>query len=204
MAKISFESLVPEILPEVPGCMDTLIIHALRQAAEQFLTDSTAWRMTLDPQFVINGMGEYDIEVPYSYTRAVKLIWVEIDEHRVTLISDGHRVRPDGKKYCCMDAFGKSMIIAPTPTQKEPLTMRVALSILPTTVALDDTVIWQMYDALLNGAVARLQMMEGQEWSNPASGAQKEMLFREAIMKAKRRADNNGGSANRTVRYGGI
>jgi hypothetical protein len=82
--------------------------------------------------------------------------------------------------------------------------MRVALSILPNTVALDDTVIWQMHDAILNGAVARLQMMEGQEWSNPTAGAQKEMLFREAIMKAKRQADNNGGSANRTVRYGGI
>ena len=204
MAKISFESLVPEILPEVPGCMDTLIIRALRQAAEQFLTDSTAWRVTLDPQYVINGTDEYDIEVPYSYTRAVKLIWVEIDGHRVTPISDGQRVRPDGKTYCYMDAFGKSIIVAPTPTQKDLFVMRVALSILPNTVALDDTVIWQMHDAILNGAVARLQMMEGQEWSNPTAGAQKEMLFREAIMKAKRQADNNGGSANRTVRYGGI
>ncbi len=204
MANITFASLVSEILPEVPGCTDTLVIRALRRTAEQYLTDSQEWRVTLDEQPLIAGMSEYDVEVPYSYTKAVRIIWAEVDGKRISQVSDGQQVRSDSNIYCHLDGYGKTVIVKPEPTQAAKLQLRVALSILPNTAALTDTVIYGMYDPLLHGALARLQMMSGQEWSNPQAGAQNEMLFREAVAKARGHANNNGGSAVRKMRYGGI
>lgn len=204
MAKITFESLIPEILPEVPGCMDSMILRALRQAAEQYLTETQEWRVNLDKQPIIAGMSEYDIDVPYSYTKVVRIIWAEIDGKRIDQVSDGQQVRSDSKIYCHLDGYGKTLTVKPEPEQRAELQLRVALSILPNTVMLDDTVIYNMYDPLIQGALARLQLMDGQEWSNPQAGAQNELFFRQAISKARGQANNNGGSAVRKMRYGGI
>ncbi len=60
----SFDSLITEVLPYVPGCPDSLIETNLRSATIELCEKSKAFTFDLDPLNSISGEYEYEFDQP--------------------------------------------------------------------------------------------------------------------------------------------
>jgi hypothetical protein len=60
----SYESLVKEILPYVPGCPDSVVESNLRAATIEFCEKTKAYTYDVDPITTISGVYEYDFDQP--------------------------------------------------------------------------------------------------------------------------------------------
>ena len=74
----SFESLLPEIIPVVPGCTDTLIEQNIRAATIELCEKTEVYQLELDPVTTVQNIFEYDLEPP-SGTSVHKIIWMTYD-----------------------------------------------------------------------------------------------------------------------------
>ena len=70
----SYESLIKEILPYVPGCPDSVVESNLRAATIEFCEKTKAFVQDLDPITTISGIYEYDLEPPAD-TAVHKIMW---------------------------------------------------------------------------------------------------------------------------------
>jgi hypothetical protein len=59
-----YESLLPEIIPMVPGCPDTLIENNIRAAVIELCEKAAVLQAELDPITTVAGVYEYDLEPP--------------------------------------------------------------------------------------------------------------------------------------------
>ena len=64
MAKVSYETLFPDILPVVPACPDSLIERNIRSAVIEFCEKTGIYQAELDPLTTVSGIYEYDLEPP--------------------------------------------------------------------------------------------------------------------------------------------
>ena len=72
---ILYESLLPELIPMVPGCPDSLIETNIRSAVIELCEKSGVYQAELDPVTTVAGLYEYDLEPP-SNTVVQKILWV--------------------------------------------------------------------------------------------------------------------------------
>ena len=82
----SFDSLVKEVLPYVPGCPDTLVENHLRSATIDFAERSKAYVLDLDPITTVSGVYEYDFDQP-SGTEVHQILWMTYDGNDMDPIS---------------------------------------------------------------------------------------------------------------------
>ena len=82
----SFESLVKDVLPYVPGCPDSLIQTNIRSAAIELCEKSKAFTFDLDPITTISGEYEYEFDQP-SGTEVHQILWATYDGNDLDPIS---------------------------------------------------------------------------------------------------------------------
>ena len=71
---ITYETLLPEILPMVPGCPDTLIESNIRAAVIELCERANVYQVELDPLTTVSGIFEYDLETPQD-TSVRRILW---------------------------------------------------------------------------------------------------------------------------------
>ena len=74
----SFDSLITDVLPYVPGCPDSLIELNIRAAAIELCEKSKAFTFDLDPITTISGTYEYEFDQP-SGTDVHQILWATYD-----------------------------------------------------------------------------------------------------------------------------
>ena len=109
MAKVTFESIVPDILPSVPDCTDLIIIRAIRRASEEFLSKSLMWRVNLDDHNVTLGLADVELEVPSKDLRICQLKSASIADQDIPQISDGQKPPNNTKTFCSLIDFGRTL-----------------------------------------------------------------------------------------------
>ena len=69
-----WSNLYPDLLPVAPGCPDPLLEKLVRIAAIEFLRRTRAWVEWLDPVMSVQGLTEYDFDLPAGadVTRVVR------------------------------------------------------------------------------------------------------------------------------------
>ena len=72
---ISYESLLPSILPIVSGCPDTLVENNIRSAVIELCEKASVYQAELDPLTTVGNIYEYDLEPP-SGTTVQKILWI--------------------------------------------------------------------------------------------------------------------------------
>ena len=72
---ISYEALLPDILPMVSGCPDTLVRNSIRAAVIELCERASVYQTELDPVTTVANIYEYDLEPP-SGTSVQKILWV--------------------------------------------------------------------------------------------------------------------------------
>ena len=71
----TYESLLPDIIPMVQNCPDSLIESNIRSAVIELCEKSGVYQAELDPITTVSGIYEYDLEPPAD-TAVHKIMWV--------------------------------------------------------------------------------------------------------------------------------
>ena len=209
---IPYEALLPEILPMVPGCPDTLIENNIRSAVIEFCQKSEAYQLELDPITTVKGIYEYDLEAP-SGTTVDKILWMthngkDLEPITSTLLEQRipkWREESNVPAYFIQQSSGVvNLAPVPSTTVVASTSVRVVLKPTYTSASCDDDVMNDYRDAIINGTLFRLLRMPNKEWSDFSSAGVYGQLFNQGVEDAKRRARQADTAVARKVKYGGM
>jgi hypothetical protein len=210
----SYESLLPEIIPMVPGCPDTLIENNIRAAVIEFCEKSEAYQQELDPVTTVANIYEYDLEPP-PQTSVCKILWAthlgeEIEAITTALLEQREPKWRDSNYAGRPKYFVKQnpstfwLVPVPNLTQVSSTIIRAVLKPTYTSTACDDGVMSDYREAIINGALFRLLRMPSKDWTDYAGAQVYGSLFNEGLVYAERKARQGDVRVSRKVAYGGV
>lgn len=210
----TYESLLPEIIPMVPGCPDTLIENNIRAAVIEFCEKSEVYQQELDPVTTVANIYEYDLEPP-SQTLVHKIVWVSYDGEEIepvttALLEQREPKWRDSNYYGTPNYFVKQtqstfwLVPVPNETKVSSTIVRAVLKPTYASTAADDEIMTDYRDAIINGTLFRLLRMPSKDWTDYAGAQVYASLFAEGIVNAERRARQADVRVSRKVKYGGV
>lgn len=181
---------------EAHGAPDFVIERAIRESAIEFCVKTDAYRLEPETVQIIAGIDEYDLTIPNG-TELNHII--DIYRNRETLRPVSYsrllEVQGDGTQKAKPRYYAQRdntvFYVAPVPSEKESL--KVLYSVKPTSssTTIPDTIGLEYREAIVHGAIFRLQMMSDQPWSNMGAAQSNKGLF-----------DQRTAQVVREVRYG--
>ena len=217
---IEFETLLPDLIPMVPGAPDSLIISQIRAAAIDFCEKSEVYNVDLERLTTIPNIFEYELPLPKHTTchRIMQVAYQGRDLEPISNLLLDQR-KPDWRnKTGTPEYFVKQrsnyIWLAPVPSQLEPISTHVRACLKPVHDA-QGIVDWMMNDYrddIVNGTLFRLLRMPSKAWSDEIrSGANKAApsnmygaLYQEGINAAKLRSRQADMAVARKTRYAGV
>ena len=203
----SFESLVKDVLPYVPGCPDSLIQTNIRSAAIELCEKSTAFTFDLDPITTISGEYEYEFDQP-SGTDVHQILWATYDGHDLDPISPRSLELnyPDwrdktGTPTVYLQKTVNTFWLVPVPNDGKELLINVALKPTRTTNNIDTEFSNTYRDGIIYGTIFRLLRIPQKEWTAPIASADYFNLFQAEISDAELRGRGGNIGVKRTVKY---
>jgi hypothetical protein len=211
---ILYESLLPEVIPMVPGCPDTLIENNIRSAAIEFCEKTGVYQAELDPLTTVANIYEYDLEPP-SGTVVHKVMWVvhegvDLEPISTNLLEQRlpkwrNRDNAGTPQYFVKNSQSLFWLVpVPQATSPSSTVLRVQLKPTHTSTACDDDVMTDYREAIINGALTRLLRMPSREWTDYNGASVFNSLFAQGVQDAERRARHADEGVARKVNYGGI
>jgi len=209
---IAYETLLPEIIPMVPGCPDTLIENSIRAAITELCEKAGVWQEEIQFSTVA---GQYD----YTLTTPTDSI-----VHKVmTVIHKGVELEPISSilleqrkpKWRETDYYGtpeywlyesSQLRLVPVPSDSETNSTIARVQLKPTVGSTEttDRLIVDYRDIIVNGAIYRLLRMPLREWTDYAGAQVYGTLFNQDVIAAERRARQADTGIARKVKYGGL
>jgi hypothetical protein len=208
---IPYEALLPEILPMVPGCPDTLVENTIRSAVIEFCQKTEAYQLELDPVTTVKNIYEYDLEAPNG-TTVEKILWIthkgkDLEPITSTLLEQrlpNWRQSAGVPLYYIQQSSGL-VHVAPIPTSTDVGSTIVKAVLKPTynSASCDDDVMNNYRDTIINGTLFRLLRMPNKEWADLSAAGVYGQLFNQGVETAERRARQGDTAVSRKVKYGG-
>ena len=208
---ISYESLLPEILPMVPGCPDSLVENSIRSAVIELCERAEVYQQELDPITTVKNIYEYDLEPP-SGTAVDKILWVthqgkDLEPTTTTLLEQR---LPDWRNENNVPLYfiqqnSSVFHLAPVPstTIVGSTIVRAVLKPTYTSTGCDNDVMNDYRDTIINGTLFRLLRMPSKDWTDLAAAGVYGQLFNSGVDMAERRARRADTAVSRKVKYGG-
>ena len=211
---ITYESLLPDILPMVPGCPDTLIENNIRSAVIELCEKSGVYQAELDPVTTVNGVYEYDLEAP-AQTAVHKIMWAihegkDLEPISTNLLEQRKPKWRDTDYQGTPEYYIKQsqslfwLVPVPSVTKPASTILRVQLKPTQTSTACDDDVMNDYKDAIVAGALFRLLRLPSKDWTDYTGAQVYGSLFNEHLANAERRARHADEGVARKVKYGGL
>lgn len=187
----------------MPGCSEPLAAQAVLDAAITFCEDSLAVREVLDPQTLQAGLDQYELSAPSSQ-EVVRVLNVWVDNQLLRPVPAeqvDYAARQDGPPthyYVLRQDEVLTLQLYPTPITSGVLSAEVALRPTreATQVATDLYTYW--LDAVLAGALARLLVLPGASFANPASAVHQ--MGRLAVLTGRARIEGTRGRLRSSLR----
>ena len=205
----SFESLVKDVLPYVPGCPDSLIQTNIRSAAIELCEKSKAFTFDLDPITTISGEYEYEFDQP-SGTEVHQILWATYDGNDLDPISPRSLELnyPDwrditGTPTVYLQKTVNTFWLVPVPNDGKELLVNVALKPTRTTNNIDTEFSNTYRDGIIYGTIFRLLRIPQKEWTDPIASADYFNLFQAEIADAELKGRGGDTGVKRTVKYNG-
>ena len=209
----TFESLLPDVLPNVYGCSDPVAIAAIRSSAIDFCTKSEVYQQELDPVTTVAKIYEYDLEPPKNAV-VHKILWLINDGEKLEPVSTGllEQRLPDWRdkanagipKYFVQQSQ-TLFYLAPMPatTKVESVLLRAVLKPTADALLLDDEIINNHKDAIVSGALFRLLRTPAKVWTDYQAAQMYAALYAEGVKEAENKARSSNTPIARSVKYGG-
>ena len=208
----SFNSLVKEVIPYVPGCPDTLILNNLRSATIELCEKSKAFVFDLDPITSISGVYEYDFDQPTG-TDVHQILWATYDGEDLDPISPRSLEvnYPDWKDKSSipqvyLQKTPNTFWIAPIPSSTKTSAIQLSVALKPTRSSnnIDTTFSNDYRDGIIYGTLYRLLRIPAKDWTDPAAARDYLSLFNEEVKQAELRGRGGDLGVKRLVKYRGV
>jgi hypothetical protein len=209
-----YESLLPEIIPMVPGCPDTMIENHIRSAVIDLCERAPVLQVELDPITTIAGTFEYDLEPPTD-TVVHKLLWAvhngsTLDPISTDLLEQRKPGWRDKSERGTPEYFVKVsqslMWLVPVPfvTQASSTIVRAQLKPTHTSDSADDELMSDYRDTIVNGALFRLLRLPSKPWTDMNAARVYGTMYGEGVAAADLKSRHADTRIVRKVAYGGI
>lgn len=177
-----YSDLVDQVSIHLEHCPRVAIIDSLRHVAIEFCRRTGCWVESLTLESPANE-AVLQADLPLQ-SRICRTLQLSAEKDSAHAIGD---VQTDG-----------TIVLDEPFTTDTTLYLRVSLA--PSTQSLDapEVLFEDWADAMVSGAVARLQMQPGREWSQPNMAAAHQQRFEQGIDEAKT------ASAHRSMRTGRV
>lgn len=187
---VTWASFYPYVQPHVPGCPEIVIENHLQEAAAEFCQISEVWRYDIDKDYTSKNTAEYDIEVP---TRAIleDILVLYIDGLPCTRVSDKHFDFPSqtttGRPSYFTIYQDTQVRFYPTPDAKYEFEGVGVLKPSLSATGVEEFIYETHGRSIACGAISKLAMIPGKEWTNPELAAYYKAKFYQHANDAKGR-----------------
>jgi hypothetical protein len=169
MAK-TWDNFFPYVQPHVPGCPEIIIQTHLQEAAAEYIARSELWRFDIDSDFTSKNTSDYEIDVP---TDAVleNILTLFVNGTPVNRVTDRHfhiSNTADTSAPTSFSIYQDSQIrFFPTPDRKYTFEGVGVLKPSLSATGVEDFIFETHGRSIACGAIWRLTIIPGKEWSNP-------------------------------------
>ena len=169
---LSIDELFPRVLPYVPGCSEPLARQAILDSAIAFCETTSILNQTLDAFNTVSGLVSYDLESPNRQMKVARILSVTVDgkeihgtfSEDVPMLQD-REGRPTSFYTTRIDSEFV-LNLHPTPDDRYPVVVTVALSPVITATSLENDLVNVWSDAIVEGAIARIAKVPNQPFSS--------------------------------------
>ena len=208
----SFDSLMKEVLPYVPGCPDTVVENALRSSTIELCEKAAVYTKELDPITTVAGSYEYEFGQPIG-TKVDKILWAIYNGQDLEAISP-RGLEAQNPKWRDNTSTPRHFIqqspdlfwLVPIPdtTLAGGVVMNVSLKPSRTSNNISTQVSDDYRDGIIFGALYRLLRMPARDWSDAMAASDYAGLFRQSVQEAEIKARRADIGIGRKVSYSGI
>tara|TARA_Y100000748_G_scaffold293015_1_gene282101 strand:+ start:468 stop:1157 length:690 start_codon:yes stop_codon:yes gene_type:complete len=213
MATVKYEDLLPDIIPMVPGCTDTLIENTIRNTVIELCEKSEVYQAELDPVDTVANTYEYDFEPPTG-TVVHKILWATYDGNDLEAVSSSLLEEREPKwrestyvgtpTYFIKQTSSQFWLVPiPSVTKVGSTIVRAIIKPTHTSTACEADVMNDFRDAIVNGTLFRLLRIPNKDWSDLTGAEVYAQLWQEGLSFADRKARFADSPVARKVKYGG-
>ena len=209
---VSYEALLPEILPAVQNCPDSTIEQHIRSAIIDMCEKTEIYQLELDPVSVVANIFDYDLEPP-SGTVVHRIRHATFNGESLEPISSGllEQRKPrwrdeNGTPEYFIKQGQSTFWLAPVPdaSQTNAVLLRAILKPTHTSTSCDDFIMNDFRDAIVNGALTRLLRIPSRDWTDYTAASVYNSLYNEHLAAIAKRAKEADSPVIAKVRYGGL
>ncbi|WP_328186901.1 hypothetical protein [Marinobacter sp. OP 3.4] len=172
---MKWSDLFSRVMPHVPGCPEMMVEDALRDTAIKFCRDSHLWREQIMDLYLSPGIHRYELDLP-EQTEVAALIcaWQRKpgSEHK-------EAVHPD------INVFRMVRFDTLPDPDKGPIELHVVLQPTLDADGMLDAIGLDYDQALIHGALERLVIIPGKDWSNPNMATYHRSKYLESLTDAR-------------------
>ena len=164
----------PYVQPFLPGCPEVVVETHLREAAQEFCAISGVHRFDIEKDFTSRKTSDYDVEVPAG-TLLEDIIVLYINGSPAKRVSDVHYDLPSTVANSRPSSFSiyqdTQIRFYPTPDDKYEFEGVGILKPSATATGVEDFIFNTHGRSIACGAIFRLAVIPGKEWTNPELAA---------------------------------
>ena len=173
---LTYSTLLPQILPETPGCSDPLAVQAVRDTVIELCRSTRLWRHRADLASVRAGVADYDLDDVPQQAAVVTLLSIVIDgamlypasEDQLDVSMPSWRTDTGTPvHYLQLDPSAVTLVPCPDTTVAKSMSMTLAVMPSRTSTGFPGWINDQHQDCIVVGAKARLLAMQAHPWYSP-------------------------------------
>jgi len=169
MAK-TWDNFFPYVQPHVPGCPEIVIQTHLQEAAAEYIARSELWRFDIESDFTSKNTSDYEIDVPNGAVLE-NVLDLYVDGSPARRVSDRHFSLSNTRDNSTPSYFtiyqDNQIRFFPTPDRKYTFEGVGVLKPSLSATGVEDFIFETHGRSIACGAIWRLTIIPGKEWSNP-------------------------------------
>jgi hypothetical protein len=188
MAQVSWDKFLPLMAPHLPGCPDLTMRQALAKAATEFCERTHLWREELDEELTVAGQANYQLFATSTVEKYLSFACNGTEltpTHPSMLSGDWRDATGEPTHYFLVN--DAEIQLYPTPDAAYSLRCLAVIKPKATATGIDSFIYDAHEDPIASGAVARLMLTPGKDWSNPQLAVVHGQLFEKGIDNARAR-----------------
>jgi hypothetical protein len=194
MATVAWDTFLPIITPDIPGCPHATIELNLAATVADFCARTHIWRAPLDL-----GVTQADTSIyPVFNTSHViieSVLWLLVDNRKLEH-TDPRLINPEdltrtGQPTHFWIENDKNIRLFFTPDDAYTLSGEVALKPSRQSCGVEDWIYETWADAIVSGVIYRITRTPGKEWSSPDMAAAHKSLYEQGVTNARIRDRRN-------------
>lgn len=187
MSQINYDYFLDDIMPDIVGAEVPFVMRHIRNAAIEFCERSWAWHLEALPIQLQANKAYYNLLPPVmdDSQEICQVIWVMVNEKIITPLTNQDKLSLSGDPEHYLQDYTEQITLLPTPSNAVAMRYEVALRPSRTSEGLNGSVGKRYFEAICNGAKAKLFEIPNKPWSDGQNSVFHRSKFEDAAAMAK-------------------